>query len=178
MPQNAGDRSDAATCGIGTSAAMNAKIGRMIAFTHGSMAWRTTSAGPCAIASPSSTPAIVACTPEASTSTQVVIARITSITRDQNARARVSSIAAEDRECDDRQQRERQHPDVDVGREQHRDEHDADDVVEDREGQQEHPHGGGQAPAETASTPSAKAMSVAVGTGHPDSTPLPAVIAR
>ena len=30
----------------------------------------------------------------------------------------------------------------------------------------------------TASTPSAKAMSVAVGTGHPDSTPLPAVMAR
>ena len=44
---------------------MNAKIGSTTALTHGSMAWRTRSAGPCAIASPSSTPAMVAWTPDA-----------------------------------------------------------------------------------------------------------------
>jgi hypothetical protein len=52
------------------------------------------------------------------------------------------------RENDDEHQREQHHGEVDVGREQHRDEDDPDDVVEDGQRKEEDAHSGGQTSTE------------------------------
>ena len=84
------------------------------------------------------TPAIVACTPDRYTSTHVVIASSTSSDGDRHAAPRVE-LPAQDAERDDRDRRSGERRDVHAVGEEHRDEDDADDVVEDREREEEHP---------------------------------------
>ena len=94
-PQNAGDSSPSDTAGMATSAAENAKSGSTTPFTHGSSACRMRSAGCCAIARPRTTPAIVACTPESSTNTQVSDREHDERDRDRSTRARRVELPAQ-----------------------------------------------------------------------------------
>ena len=119
-PQNAGESSPNETAGMATSAAENANSGRTTPLTHGSSACRVRSAGCCAIARPSATPAIVAWTPDSDTNTQVAIASTTSAIA-IGTRARRVELPAQHAEEDDRDDRRRRaNPKFDVGGEQRR----------------------------------------------------------